>query len=193
MPGFAPSKRSRAGEKETPLNLQVVMNLICILIPALLSMQVQDYYRHDVELPTKGGGGGAAPSGGPTNPPFNLKMTIMQDGSFVIVNAKAITPADGLMASGPGLVVAPVNGQPDYRLLQTVMMKEHKNRLGGQPPEAFPDPDQITISAPGDLDFQHVVRALDRVRFEKPASEGDWTTAKEMFNVISLSPGSVGG
>jgi hypothetical protein len=192
MPGFAPSKRSRGDEKETPLNLQVVMNLICILIPALLSMQVQDYYRHDVELPTRGGAGGG-PSSGPTNPAFNLKMTIMEDGSFVIVNAKAISPADGLIASGPGLVVPPVNGAPDYQKLQLVMMKEHKDRLRGQPPEAFPDPDQITVSAPGDLDFQRIIRALDRVRFEKPASQGDWSTAKEMFSVISLSPGSVGG
>ncbi len=73
------------------------------------------------------------------------------------------------------------------------MMKEHKERLRGQPPEAFPDPDQITVSAPGDLDFQRVIKALDRLRFEKPASELDWSSAKQMFTVISLSPGSVGG
>lgn len=192
MPGFAPSKRSRAEEKETPLNLQVVMNLICILIPALLSMQVQDYYRHDVELPTRGGGGGGQ-SSGPTNPPFNLKMTIMEDGSFVIVNAKTLSPADGLIPAGAGLAVPPINGEPDYQKLQLVMMKEHKERLRGQPPEAFPDPDQITVSAPGDLDFQRVIKALDRLRFEKPASELDWSSAKQMFTVISLSPGSVGG
>jgi|GEM_PF-1159285 len=197
MPGLPPSGRKKRGkrppEREEKLNLQVIMNLICILIPALLSMQIVDYYRHDVELPARGGGG-APGQAQPTNRPFNLKLTIGADNSFMIVNAKVLSAADGLIEQGPGLLVPPQpNGAPNLKRLQAVLLKEKTQRLGGQPPESFPDPDQITVSAPGDMQFQKVMAALDYLRFEPVGPGKDFSEAKEMFSVITLSPGAVGG
>jgi hypothetical protein len=198
MPGLPPSGRKKRGkrpsEREEKLNLIVCMNLICILIPALLSMQVQDFYRHDVELPTRGGSSASAADTGPKRPPFNLKLTINSDNSLMIVNAKVLSPADGLIQQGPGLLLAPLpDGRINARKLQQLLKKEHTQRLNGEPPEAFPDADQITVSAPGDVEFQSIATTLDHVRFEPPASYGNWTGAKDMFGVITLSPGSVGG
>ncbi len=198
MPGLPPSGRKKRGkrppEREEKLNLIVCMNLICILIPALLSMQIQDFYRHDVELPTRGGGGAPPSSSAPKRPPFNLKLSIGADGSYMIVNAKVLSTADGLLEQGPGLLVPPLpNGEPDLRKLQRVLQKEHSQRLGSNPPDAYPDPDQITVAAPGETDFQRVASTLDCLRFEVPASYGDWTNAKDMFSVITLQPGAVGG
>jgi len=172
--------------------MHIFMNLICILIPALIYQQVQDYYRHDVELPA--GGGSAAGVSAPTQQPFNLKLTIGIDGSFMIVNAKALSPADGLVSQGPGLLLAPLaGGTPDYVHLRVLLSKEKKLRLGGQPAATFPDADQITVSAPQDMEYQRIISALDYLRFEAPPPGSDLADAKEMFTVISLSPGSIGG
>ena len=54
---FAPSKKKggKGGDEPEELRLEVVMNLICVLIPVLAAQQVVDYYQHEVSLPTRGG------------------------------------------------------------------------------------------------------------------------------------------
>lgn len=199
MGGMAPSaikgKVGRGGEKEETLRLEVVMNLICILIPVLLVQQVVEYFRHDVELPTRSAGS----SSGSDEPeekkekPFNLKLTIGGDGSFMIVNAKALTAGEGgLVVTGPGLTLPPLApGSPNYRQLQTLLAREKKMRLGGKPPEGFTDPDQITVSAPVEMKYQRIIETLDYIRYAPFIPGDDLAQAKQMFTLISLSPGSV--
>lgn len=167
------------------------MNLVCILIPALLAQQVTDYFQHSVELPARGGAGGGAAEA-PRNAPFNLKLTVSQDGAFMIVNARSLRSGEGgLVEQGPGLLLPPgSDGKPQYRALQQLLTKEKTQRLGGNPPEAFPDPDQITVAAPVEMEYEEIVRTLDYVRFQPGA---DATVADPLFTVISLSPGSIGG
>jgi hypothetical protein len=201
MGGMAPSaikgKVGRGGEKEETLRLEVVMNLICILIPVLLVQQVVEYFRHDVELPigpTKGSS--AAADDKPEDKkekPFGLKLTIGSDGSFLIVKAKVLVAGEGgLVVSGPGLVLPPLaSGAPNFSQLQRLLSKEKNGRMGGRPAEAFVDPDQITISAPVDTKFQALMETLDYVRYAPFEPGKDMTEAKQMFTMISLSPGSV--
>ena len=216
---FAPSlkkgKLDKSEQKEEKLRLEVVMNLICILIPVLVAQQVTEYFRHDVQLPTKGG----APSAGesdaptPTHPPFNLKLAIGADGSFEIVNAQVLAVGQGGLVQGGAGLVLPALGpdQPNYRGLQNLLKIEKDGRIpSGQNPlqiEAeYPDPWQITVTAPVDMQYQKVIQALDYVRFRPPLPRGvnrpdpaatpkpmDPDTTEEMFTVVTLSPGSVGG
>jgi len=203
MPGFPPSGRKKRGkriaDKEEKLDLMVVMNLICILIPALLAQQVTDFFRHDVELPTKAGKGSpqqeAQEEDTPKKPAFNLKLAINGDGTFTIINAKALTPSDGLVQVDVGLTVPASNGEtPNYRLLQQVLHKEKRQRLAGQPAEAYPDPDQITITGPQDLSYQKLIETLDYVRFAPLGPGGSFDAdAEALFTLISLFPGRVAG
>jgi hypothetical protein len=155
---------------------------------------VTDYYQHQVELPSKGGGGAPAGEQAPTNPPFNLKLTMGADGSFEIVNAKVLTVGESGLTNGPaGLLLPPgAGGTPQYTVLQQLLAKEKEQRLNGQPPEAFPDPDQILLVAPPDTKYELVVQTLDYLRFGPSGGEFD-EEAPSMFTVISLSPGSIGG
>jgi len=195
MPGLPPSGRKKRGkrpsDREEKPPLHIIMNLVCILIPALLAQQVTDYFQHSVELPARGGAGGGAVDA-PRNAPFNLKLTVGQDGAFMIVNARSLRSGEGgLVEQGPGLLLPPgSDGKPQYRALQQLLTKEKTQRLGGQPPEAFPDPDQITVAAPVEMEYEEIVQTLDYVRFQ-PAS--DAAVAEPLFSVISLSPGSIGG
>ncbi len=177
----------------------VIMNLICILIPALLFQQVVDYFRHEVELPTKQSGSTSQEEATEEEeeeklPAFNLKLGVGADGTFVIINTRALTPADGLAQGPTGLVLAPLTpGTPNYRKLQSLLLKEKKERLAGNDPERYPDPDQITVSGPVDLPYQTLMQTLDYLRFAPVPLGKDFTDAQDMFSVISLSPGSVGG
>ena len=126
--------------------------------------------------------------------PFNLKLTIGSDGTFTIVNAKALSAADGLSADGAGLVLAPLgNGEPNRARLQTLLLKEKRQRLGGDPPDIYPDADQITVVAPVSMRYQEVVSTLDYLRFEPIPPGKEASDVDQMFTVITLSPGSVGG
>ena len=197
MPGLPPSGRKKRGkrgsDKEEKPPLHIIMNLVCILIPALLAQQVTDFYQHQVELPTRGGPGGASDQPAPTHEPFNLKLTLGLDGEFMIVNARTLSAGEsGLVAQGPGLLLGPgANGKPQYKVLQLLLTKEKEQRLGGEAPEAYPDPDQITVSCPGEMEYERIVQALDFVRFQ-PAPDF-LPDVPALFTVISLSPGSIGG
>ena len=195
MPGLPPSLKKQKGkkpsDKEEAPPLHIIMNLVCILIPALLAQQVTNFYQHQVELPSRGGAGGGA-ADAPTNQPFNLKLTLGENGAFMIVNAKTLQVGQsGLVSRDPGLLLNPgADGRPQYETLRTILTSEWENRLQGQPPEAYPDPDQITIAAPVEMDYQSIIRALDFVRFKATEGKGD---PEPLFSVISLSPGSIGG
>jgi hypothetical protein len=178
----------------------VVMNLVCILIPALLFQQVVDYFRHEVELPTKSGATSEEPEKEeeeeePMLAAFNLKLGMGGDGTFSIINAKKLTTADGLTQGPEGFFLAPLpSGEPNYRALQRLLHKEKRERLDGKDAERYPDPDQITISGPVDMPYQKIIMTLDYLRFAPVApgkTFGD--PGNDMFTVISLSPGSVGG
>lgn len=193
--GYPPSQKKMKGkriaDKEEKPPLHVIMNLVCILIPALLAQQVTEYFHHQVELPARGGAGSGQVADQPRNQPFNLKLTIGEDGAFMIVNAKTLSAGEqGLIAQGPGLLLPPGPAGPQYEVLQRLLMREKRDRLGGQPPEAFPDPDQITVAAPHEMEYERVMQALDYVRFEAAV---DFSTAEPLFSVISLSPGAIGG
>lgn len=196
MPGLPPSGRKKRGkrpsERQEKPPLQVIMNLVCILIPALLAQQVTDYYQHTVELPARGGGAGGSMADAPQYAPFNLKLTIGLDGAFMIVNARTLHAGEGgLVEQGPGLLLNPgANGSPQYNTLQQLLTKEKNERLGGQPADAYPDPDQITVAAPVEMEYADIVKTLDYIRFQSGA---DASAADPLFTVISLSPGSIGG
>jgi hypothetical protein len=216
---FAPSlkkgKLKKGAEKEEKLRLEVVMNLICILIPVLVAQQVTDYFRHNVDLPTRstGGGGSQTDQPAPTHQPFNLKLAVGADNTFEIVNARMLGAGQGGLVPGPAGLILPArpDGTPNYRGLQELLRLEKDGRIpSGQNPVAieaeYPDPWQITVTAPTEMAYQKVITVLDYVRFRPPLPPGrsrpdpasvpkpmDPDTTEEMFSVITLSPGSIGG
>ena len=185
MPGLPPSGRKKRGkrpsDREEKLDLTVILNLMVILIPALLSQQVVDYYRHDVEFPTKGGAaaGGDAPQEAPKEQ-LNLRLVLNSDQSVILGNTRVVG-TDGELAIPP----AP-DGQPDYAEVRRALGEEKDNR----PPGNYADPDQITIIAPQSAPYQDVVKLLDAVRFH-PTREIEGVPA-DLYSVVTLSPGRVG-
>src|SRR5689334_7863810 len=99
-----PSDRHKGGEEgELTLNLNPMMDLFAVLIPALLMMSaVVEVAVINVSAPAIGGSDSPSPPQQPEKPPLNLTVTITDKG-FIVAGS-------GGVLSGPG--VNPTPNQP---------------------------------------------------------------------------------
>jgi biopolymer transport protein ExbD len=147
--------------------LDIVVNLIMFLLMSLAS--VAFFFQVESTLPTLGGRGRGAVT---TGAELNLNVTVTNDG--VIVSASGGKLAPGCQTTVTGRVMTvPIRrpGEYDWAAL-TSCIAIIKQR--------FPDESRATISADPQIEFQHVMDAMDAVRSKD---------SQELFPEVLLSAG----
>jgi hypothetical protein len=176
---FKPSARSggRSAESQEP-DMLSFMCLMCILIPMLLaSAEFCKVGMIELNLPKAAGGGGG---GGPTNEPkeqdlkLNVNVTITKDGFYV----------------GSALGVATMSGEPtiaktgkDYDFPKlTKYLWDLKKKAEGK----FSDLENISLVAENDIQYIHIIHAMDATRTHKDETDGK---THVLFPNISIAAG----
>lgn len=182
MPNFTPSQRAYIRKRSTPheidvseaageLNivpfLDIVTNLIMFLLMSLTSVAL--FAQVEVSVPQSGGARG---SGSPDQS-LNLSVTVTREGIMVAGSGGKL--AAGCTSTGTGRVITVPARRPgaeyDWNAL-TECVAKLKDR--------FPDETTVTMAADPQIEFQHVLSAMDAVR-----SRG----TRELFTEPRLSAG----
>lgn len=166
MPQFTPSQRAYIRKRSTPheidvseaageLNivpfLDIVTNLIMFLLMSLTSVAL--FAQLEVSVPQAAGGRGA----GNNAPSLNLSITVVREG--VMVAGEGFKLATGCQGPGTGRAITVPARRPgvqyDWAAL-TDCVARLKDR--------YPDETTVTLSADPQIEFQHVIAAMDAVR-----------------------------
>lgn len=129
--------------------LDIVVNLIVFL---LMSLATVAYFNQIVaELPSRGGGGGRGAA-----PTLNFTVYVLPTGVSLSGSTGFLRP--DCQTTGTGrTVTVPVRGPNQYdwaRVTQCAAMVKAR----------FPDEMRVTITPDPNLEFQHLVSAMDAVR-----------------------------
>lgn len=156
---FKPSNRRTVKVESTELDLRPIMNMMCILIPLLLSCSqfVKSTYI-ELNLPQLSGGGPSQSSD--DKPPVEekkvgIKLVITEKGMTIAGNSVVLTSEAG---SGPTLPKM-ANGKYDYKGLET-KLKDIVKQIGGK---GFIDERTIIITAEDVVEYQVIVTAMDMI------------------------------
>jgi len=208
---FNPSKRHKGEEEgELNLNLNPMMDMFAVLIPALLMMSVVvEVSIIDISAPSIGGG--APPPKGDENqkPPLNLTVTI-NDTGYVISGAQPM-PGVNPTEKGPtipivertilcsryrGTVPPPRAKNKDRAKCDAknpydkksfwVYDVEELTRKIVAIKEAFQEEHRIIIAGGAAVEYEPVVDAMDATRDIKEGS-GD---IRKLFDEVVVSPGT---
>jgi biopolymer transport protein TolR len=206
--------RHKVEEEELHLNLNPMMDLFAVLIPALLMMSaVVEVCVLNVSAPAIGGSDSNTPPPQPEKPPLNLTVIITDKGYIVAGSGGVLT--------GPGVNPQPNQPQqgPTIPLVQRSIVCSRwrgtwppprvKNR--DQPKclepleaktfwiydtvslakkiieikDAFPEERRIVIQAEPDVEYESVVDVMDATRdIKDPGGE-----TRILFDEVVLSPG----
>lgn len=208
-------QRQKVEEEELHLNLNSMMDLFAVLIPALLMMSaVVEVSSLNVSAPSIGGSDSPAPPQQPEKPPLNLTVTITDKG-FIVAGS-------GGVLSGPGVNPQPSQPQqgPTIPIIQkSVRCSRYRNTW--PPPrsknreqnkctdpmemrsfwvydnasltkkileikDAFPEESRIVISAEPDVEYEAVIDVMDATRDVRDAGSND---LRKLFDEVILSPG----
>jgi biopolymer transport protein ExbD len=156
---FKPSQRRTIKQESTELDLRPIMNMMCILIPLLLSCSefVKNTFL-ELNLPqlSSGGGGGGAKTDTPEKekPRVGLKLVITEKGMTIAGNAVILAGAEG--GTGPTLPKLG-NGKYDFLGLEKKMQQIKKSIEG----KNFEDDRTIIITAEDAVTYQTIVTAMD--------------------------------
>ncbi len=208
---FNPSKKMK-GEEMGELNLLLnpMMDLFCVLIPALLMMSVVvEISIINVSAPSIGGDPGNQKA--PDKPPLNLTVTIMDTGYLITTSAGPLPGPDG--STDPKKPTIPVVEQSTlcskYRGTRPVPRNRNADRaacpkdnpyaklpfLGYDLPaltrkvmeikNANPEERRIIIGGSRDIEYEAIVDVMDATRdFKEPSGE-----IRPLFDEVVLSPG----
>jgi biopolymer transport protein ExbD len=181
---FRPSLKKKRQFEEAEANITPVMNLMCVLIPMLLStakfvdLALLEYMPPVIQETDQEAAGGAGEGGG-AEELLELRVNIAYDALEVSVfNA----------VEGENYTVIPLrpDGNYDYAALREKLV-EIKEQIVGPPlstsetinPETgqleisnvykYADADQIRISAEGDIPLQVLIKVLDTAREHRDA------------------------
>ncbi len=176
---FRPSLKKKRQFEEAEANITPVMNLMCVLIPMLLStakfvdLALLEYMPPVIQETDQEAGGGTGEGGG-AEELLELRVNIAYDALEIsIFNA----------VEGENYTVIPLtpDGRYDYKGLREKLV-EIKEKIVGPPlsttetinPETgqleisnvykYADADQIRISAEGDIPLQVLIKVLDTAR-----------------------------
>ena len=207
----------RKGKKEAPheetiqLNLNPMMDLFAVLIPALLMMSaVVEVTVLNVSAPAIGGSDTPPPT--PEKPPLDLTIVI-NDGGYIVKGA-------GGVLAGPGANPAPLQPDqvPTIPLVQKgvvcsrfrgtwppprsrnkdekvcVIPTETRNfwvydldaatRKAVEVKDAYPEERRVIIQANANIEYESVIDLMDAVRDVREASGSNRT----LFDEVVLSP-----
>ncbi len=173
---FRPSLKKKRQFEEAEANITPVMNLMCVLIPMLLStakfvdLALLEYMPPIIQETDQNAGGGAGESGGIGNL-LELRVNIAYDALEVSI----FNQVEGENYSS--IPLRP-DGAYDFEALRSRLV-DIKERIVGPPisrsksinPETgqlelvnqykYPDADQVRISAEGDIPLQVLIKTLD--------------------------------
>lgn len=181
MPNFTPAQRAYIRKRSTPheidvseaageLNivpfLDIVTNLIMFLLMSLTSVAL--FAQLEVNVPQSGPSRG----GGAEQQALNLSVTVTREGIMVAGSGAKLAPGCTGTATGRVITVPATRpGVYNWNALTECAVKL-KDR--------FPDETTVTVSADPQIEFQHVLSAMDAVR-----SRG----SRELFPEPRLSAG----
>lgn len=157
---FKPSARRSVKIESTELDLRPIMNMMCILIPLLLSCSqfVKNSWL-ELNLPPVGGGASTTSNEDKPDKPkdeprkVGLKLVITEKGFTIAGNAVVLTGASG---GGPTLPKLS-SGHYDFEGLDQ-KLKEAVKAIGGK---GFEDERVIIITAEDVIEYQTIVTTMD--------------------------------
>ncbi len=154
---FKPSQRRSVKVENTELDLRPIMNMMCILIPLLLSCsQFVKATFVELNLPQLGGGSAAGPSDDKEppkeKPKIGLKLVVTEKGMTIAGNSVVLSGAEG---GGPTL--PKVNGKYDFAGLDT-KLKDITKQITGK---GFEDERTIIITAEDGIEYQIIATTMD--------------------------------
>lgn len=176
---FKPSARRTVKVESTELDLRPIMNMMCILIPLLLSCSqfVKNTYIALNLPPLGGGGGGGSEQKEPEKPKVGLKLVMTEKGMTIAGNA-AVLAGD----AGGGPTLPKINNKHDYTGLEK-KIKELTKAISGK---GFEDERVIIITAEDAVEYQDIVTAMDIITLAAEKELRDpstGTTVKEPWFV----------
>jgi biopolymer transport protein ExbD len=170
---FKPSARRSIKVESTELDLRPIMNMMCILIPLLLSCSemVKNTYI-ELNLPQLSG-----PSSQPSDskekpkdekPKIGLKLIITEKGITIAGNSAIL---GGEAGSGP-TVPKKADGKHDFENLKEKLAKITKSIDG----KNFEDDRTIIITAEDIIEYQVIVTTMDFIRLSAKKTLRDPST-----------------
>ena len=181
---FKPSERRTVDTVSTDLDLRPIMNLMCILIPLLLSCaQFVKNTVIDITLPPVSGGisdGGGTPPDGPEKPKIGLKLVVTEKGITIASNAAILTGAEGAGPTVPNTAAG-----YDYLSLEEKL----KDIVKSIKKQNFEDERTIIITAEDDVDYQSMITIVDVVRLAEEIELKDAETGIKLKQPWFLSIG----
>lgn len=153
---FKPSARRSMKVESTELDLRPIMNMMCILIPLLLSCS--EFVKNTVielNLPQLSGGGGGQAQDKPEQekPKIGLKLVVTEKGITIAGNSAVLS---GDAGGGPTLPKM-TSGKYDFVGLEK-KMQELTKMIGGK---GFEDERTVIITAEDVIDYQNIVSIID--------------------------------
>ncbi len=155
-----------AGELNIIPFLDIVVNLIMFLL--LTTATVIAVVQIDTQLPAYGQG---RRGGAPQEQTLNLNVTITENGVIVTGSGGKLAPGCETTSTGRVVTVPKRGNEYDWAALTQCLVKVKQQ---------FPDEDQVIVGADPLVEFQHLVRGMDAVRYNG---------ADELFPKILLSGG----
>jgi biopolymer transport protein ExbD len=155
---FKPSEKRSVKVESTELDLKPIMNMMCILIPLLLSCTrfVKNTYL-ELNLPplSGGGGGGSNDNKEPEKEKakIGLKLVITEKGMTIASNSAVL----GGEASGGPTLPKKADGKYDLNGL-AAKIKDITKAIDGK---GFEDERVIIITAEDAIEYQVIVTAMD--------------------------------
>lgn len=170
---FKPSARRSIKTESTELDLRPIMNMMCILIPLLLSCSemVKNTYI-ELNLPQLSGGSSSSTENKDKpkdeKPKIGLKLIITEKGITIAGNSAIL---GGEAGAGP-TVPKKADGKHDFETLKEKLAKITKSIEG----KNFEDDRTIIITAEDIIEYQVIVTTMDFIRLSAIKTLRDPTT-----------------
>ncbi len=149
-----------ADEEGGELNIVPFLDIIMNVLMFVLASLTVTFTTTIDTLPPRAGGAGARP---PTTPTLGLTIIVVNDGFSIKARGGNVAP--GCSDTGPGLAVAKVGGEYDYRRLTQCVTSLKKLS------DDFKSETQVTISANPNIPYQAIISTIDSVRTSDTGEE----------------------
>lgn len=209
------SDRHKVELDEPQLNLNSMMDLFAVLIPALLMMSaVVEVSMINVSAPAIGGSDSAAPPPTPEKPPLNLTITITDKGYIVagsggVLSGAGVDPQPNQPQQGPTIPIIQKNIHcSKYRGTWPPPRSKNRDQRRCEKKDgersfwqydtaalarkvidikdSFPEERRLVIVAEPDIEYESVIDVMDATRDTQAPGGGE---IRPLFDEAVLSPG----
>ena len=181
---------ARKAEKEEPLNLVPIMNLVTILIPFLLTaLKSVELAIIETKLPAISQGG-PPPDDVPEKPPLSLTLALTTNGIRILSTPDYLGLGETAAAEGGAILpTVPCKSGGACKNLEDYNWEDLNKKLVQIKDEAKNDgtnTDTVILLPDKDLRYEILVKAMDvsRKNFDKDSE------TKKLFPVVSIAGGA---